>query len=98
MKNCVLLCLPGTTSIMARRNHTQGECMGCVSVLVGKLVIQWTGSTIQYSDPLVSASHWQQTQPVGWTVWTLGVGWIFQQNCDKPQTYGQTGDVSDSVI
>ena len=78
MKNCVLLCLPGTTSIMTRMvNHIQWECMGCVPVLVGKHVIQWTGSTMQYSDPLVSASHWQQTQPVGWTVWTLGVGWFF---------------------
>ena len=79
--------------------HTQGKCIGCVPVLVGKHVIQWTGSTVQYSDPLVSAaSHWQQTQPVGWTVWTLGVRWIFQHNCDKPWTYGQTGDINDSVI
>ena len=39
-----------------------GVC-ACAS---GEHVIQWTGSTVQYSDPLVSAaSHWQQTQPVG---------------------------------
>jgi len=102
MKNCVLLrcaCL-FTRHDMTRRmvNHTQGECMMYMSVLVGKHVIQWTGSTVQYSDPLESAWHWQQTQPVCWTVWTLGVGWIFQHNCDKPQTYGQTGDVNDWVI
>jgi len=72
--------------------------MGCVSVLVGKHVIQWTGITVQYSAPLVSTSHWQQAQQVGCTVWTLGVGWIFQHYCDKHRTYGQTGYVNDSVI
>jgi len=36
---------------MTRRmaNRPPGECVGCVPVLVGKHVIQWTGSTILWS-------------------------------------------------